>query len=108
MFLSCVGQGPSSSGVAALGTPFPQLPVHSFGLGFIVLWRDMFPVGFLFLKFLLPVGGWGIIVHVSFVLGALRISGKVAQLSTSMAFLVGFGGFPGPVLVVAFKFVKVL
>ena len=75
VLLSCVGSSPSASGVAALCAPFPQLSIRSLGVGFSILWRDMFPIGFLFLKLLLLlVGGLGSLVNMSLVLWALRVS----------------------------------
>ena len=91
VLLSGVRKCPSTSRVAALCTPFPELTILALDLGFALLRGNVLPVGLLLLEFLLPV--WSLIRlgNMGLVLGAFRVSGKVSTLSTCMASLVSLG-----------------
>ena len=108
MLLGRVGQCPSTSGVAALCTPFPKLAIAILGFGFSISGWNVFPIGLFLLECLPLVGSLRSFVHVCLVSGALRISGKVALLSTTMAGFVCLGEAGLSFVVVAPQLVKVL
>ena len=107
MIRSAMGGGPSSPGVAAFGAPLPSLSIFSFGVWFPFSRRDVLPVGFLLLELLLLEGLW-CLGNIPFVLGALGISSKMTNLSTTMACLVSLRKLGLVAAVVVLELVKVL
>ena len=100
MFLGGVGESPSSPGVAALGTPLPDLSFHCLGLWFIVLGCYVLPICLVFLELLPLVRHLGCVGNMCFVLWAFRIPTPVTHHPTAVTTGVRLGKL-GLLLVVA-------
>ena len=85
-----VGSSPTATSTTALGTPVPLPSIHSLGMGLSILGGNVLPIGLLSLELLPVLGVLGLVVaaigvRVGLVLGALRVTGKVALTSTCIA-----------------------